>query len=189
MASLKSWFSICRWSLIISNILLIIISVWPLIFIRSIEKSMESSLSSTKITELTIINASVMLCLCTFGLCSVCCYCFYPTFLYAILMTIYLLIQLIHLHQGNIGLYMTMLGVIACSFTFCAVLKRLEHDDEYVWLMTKWQNDKTDDILNNNRIDNQLIIVNSKLLIAKKLIRLLNFTPSFFHYFLFYFKN
>jgi hypothetical protein len=39
-------------------------------------------------------------------------------------------VQIFYL-EGNIGLYLTKLGVIACSFTYCAVLKRLEKEALY----------------------------------------------------------
>ena len=122
MASLRSWFSVLRWSLIATIIFLIIISIAPLIFVRSFEKE--------KVQDFHLINAPVMVILCIFGLCAICYYFFWFTLIFGIMMSIYLVTQIVYLH-GNYGLYITKLGVIACSFTYCAVLKRFENEALY----------------------------------------------------------
>jgi hypothetical protein len=127
MASLRSWFSILRWSLIITLILLIILAIAPLIFVRNFAKE--------EVSSYYVINGSVIIPLCVFGLCVICLYSFVFTLIFGILMTIYLSSQIFYL-GGNIGVYLTELGVIACSFTYCAVLKRLENEALYgVWTL------------------------------------------------------
>ncbi|XP_054158265.1 uncharacterized protein LOC128956566 [Oppia nitens] len=124
MASLRSWFSILRWSLILTLILLIILSIVPLIWPRNFTK--ESLIGP----QYYLINGSVMISLSVFGLCSICYHYFWFTLLFALMLTVYLCVELVFL-GGNIGLYLTKLGVIACSFTYCAVLKRFENDELY----------------------------------------------------------
>lgn len=122
MASLKSWFSILRWALIVTIIFLIIISIAPLIFVRNFEKE--------KIDYYYVINGSVMTILCILGLFAICYYFFWFTLVFGICLSIYLIVEIFYL-TGNYGLYITKLGVIACSFTYCAVLKRFEHEALY----------------------------------------------------------
>ena len=68
--------------------------------------------------------------LCIYGLCAICYHYFWFTLLFGLMMTVYLVLEIVFM-VGNIGIYLTTLGVIACSFTYCAVLKRFENEALY----------------------------------------------------------
>lgn len=124
MAKLSSWFSVLRWSLILTLILWIILSLAPVAFPKHFEKHHNPS-------DVFLINCAVMVSLSMYGLFSICCYYFYPTLIFGITLIVYLVVELVWLNMGNIGTYLMLFGVIICSFTYCAALRRLRNEALY----------------------------------------------------------
>lgn len=125
MAKLSSWFAVLRWALILTLILVIILSIAPIIFPRHFEKSQKGT------RDVQLINSALMVGLSVYGLLSVCCYYYYLTLIFGISLLVYLIVELVWLQLGNIGIYLTLAGLIICSFTYCAAMRRLRHEALY----------------------------------------------------------
>lgn len=123
MVKLTSWFSILRWALILTLVLIIILSTAPLLFPRHFERHHFNA-------ELHLYNTFIIVGLCVFGLLSICCYFYYLTIVFGIILTVYFIAEIV-LGIGNIGHYLTLVGVITCSFTYCAVMRRLKNEALY----------------------------------------------------------
>lgn len=124
MAKLTSWFAVLRWSLILTLILVIILSLAPLVFSKHFERYNTAN-------DLFLINTAVVIGLSIFGLVAVCCYYFYLTFIFGVTLIVYLIIEFAYLHLGNIGTWLLFAGLILCSFTYCAAMRRLRREALY----------------------------------------------------------
>lgn len=123
MAKLSAWFSILRWAIILTLILIIILTLSPIILPKHFDKDMKVNLQYK-------IHCAVTICLASLGLFCVCCYFFYLTLIFASLSLLYLIAE-IGLSVGNIGTYLTWIGIVTCSYTFCAVMRRLRNEALY----------------------------------------------------------
>ena len=124
MAKLSSWFLVLRWAIILTLILVIILTLAPFAFPKHFERFYPTD-------QLSLINCAVMVGLSVYGLISVCCYYFYLTFIFAVTLTVYLVVEFAYLHLGNIGTWLTQIGLIICSFTYCAAMRRLQDEALY----------------------------------------------------------
>lgn len=124
MAKLTSLFSILRWSLILTLILVIVFALAPVAFPKYF-----SRVDTTR--NLFFINCVVIVGLSVFGLFSICCYYFYLTLLFAIILTVYIIAELILLNLNNAGIWLPMIGIDICSFTYCAAMRRLRREALY----------------------------------------------------------
>ncbi|KAH7637932.1 uncharacterized protein LOC124497104 [Dermatophagoides farinae] len=123
MVKLSSWFSIIRWALILTLLFIIIMAITPLLFPKYFDKDMLANDNYRIHCTITILLAII-------GLFTICCYYFYLTLIFATLSILYLIGE-IAMNMGNIGTYLTWIGVIICSYTYCAVMRRLRNDALY----------------------------------------------------------
>ena len=124
MATLVSWFRILRWSLILTLILIIILYLAPLAFPRHFEKIVRTDDKYRN-------HAMIVSGLCIFGLIAIWCHYFYMTLLFGFLMVIYLIVELTMFQVSNIGTWLPIGGIVICSFTLSAALRRLKHEAMY----------------------------------------------------------
>jgi len=124
MAKLSSWFAVLRWALILTLILVICLTLAPIFFPRKFARNDTTD-------EKYRVNCVVMFALALFGLFSVGCYYFYLTFIFGITLVAYLIVEFVYLNLGNIGTWLTLIGLIICSFTYCAAMRRLRNEALY----------------------------------------------------------
>ena len=125
MATIVSWFRVLRWSLILTLILIIILYLAPLAFPKNYPKDGVHTMNEYKI------SSAILLGLCIFGLFAIWCHFVYMTLIFGCLMLVYLITDLVVYRMGNIGTYLPIAGIIICSFTLAAALRRLKHDAMY----------------------------------------------------------
>lgn len=124
MAKLTSLFSVIRWSLIFTLVLVIIFALAPITFPKYF-----STFDTTQ--NIFVINCAVIVGLSVFGLFSICCYYFYLTLLFAIILIVYILAELIYFRLLNVGVWLPLIGIDLAAFTYCAAMRRLRREALY----------------------------------------------------------
>lgn len=124
MATVLSLFRILRWAIILTLVLIIILRLAPLAFPRHFSNSVSE-------TDEYKISSGILAGLCVFGLIAVGCHFFYMTLLFALSMLIYLIAELVFFRLSIYGTLLPITGIIICSFTLSAALRRLKHEAMY----------------------------------------------------------
>lgn len=131
MVKLTTWFAIIRWALILALLFIIVMAILPLIFRKYFDR--DSSLANNhnhyhyynyRIHIIMTILLSII------GIFTICCYYYYLTLIFSTISLFYLIVS-IFFQMDNIGIHITWIGIIICSYTYCAVMYRLRNDALY----------------------------------------------------------
>lgn len=130
MVKLTTWFAIIRWALILALLFIIVMAILPLIFRKYFDRDSSLANNHNHYYYNYRIHIIMTILLSIIGIFTICCYYYYLTLIFSTISLFYLIVS-IFFQMDNIGIHITWIGIIICSYTYCAVMYRLRNDALY----------------------------------------------------------
>lgn len=130
MVKLSTLFSILRWALVLTLIIVIVLTSTRMMFPKKFDPVNEALLRPRHNRHQNVIHLVATLAMCVYGIVCFCCYFYYASILFCLL-TALALPTMVILQLGNIGNYLTMVGLILCSLAYVLAMRKLKREAMY----------------------------------------------------------